>query len=93
MSDHTISIEGVSARYAAQIRELIYEQARMRLIARQAAKREQAEAVRKAVNHALQERQTASRKQPPEQPPPGNPPADTAPKSSKTTGLVVDTRV
>ena len=52
MSTSTISIEGVSARYAAQIRELIYEQARTRLIARRQAQREQAEAIREAVNQA-----------------------------------------
>ncbi len=88
MSADTNGIEGVSARYAAQIRELIYEQAMKRLIARRTAQREQADAIREAVNKALVESERpAAEKQP--QP---AAPARSAPQQADSRGLIVDTR-
>lgn len=88
MSTDTIGIEGVSARYAAQIRELIYEQARKRLIAHLQAQREQAEAIRATINRPLEQKRSAPSEQPADVPHPG-----AASALSKTTGLVLDTSV
>lgn len=99
MSADSTRIEGVSARYAAQIRELIYEQAVKRLKARQEAQRAQAAAIRDAVEKARTEseqRPAPQAAQPPAAEKPQRaepaPRSEPAQSSEKTTGVIVDTR-
>lgn len=93
MSADTTRIEGVSARYAAQIRELIYEQAVKRLKARQDAQRAQAAAIREAVDKARTEtgqQKTQRKTETPEVEKAQR--AEAAQKPEKTKGVIVDTK-
>ncbi len=94
MAMKPMGIEGVSARYAAQIQELLYTQAVKRAAAQIAAEREAAQAAREVQTETKAEdaRKTETRNVEAAKPAPAPEPArsDSAPPT-RTSGAFLDT--